>query len=101
MPTAKYWVDTFAPGNGYLTPNPYTQGAASVGQLFAGRNYVFCKKWGDEVRVGADFNHWWLWTDLDSYTPGIPSAYVSAYYLTNWGNDVARDNNGTEIPNCP
>ena len=27
-------------------------------------------------------------------------AYVSAYYLSRWGNDEARDNNGTVIPNC-
>jgi hypothetical protein len=101
MPTTKYWVDTFAPANGYPTANPYTQNAASVGQLFAGTNYVFCKKWGDEQRNGADYNHWWLWTDLDSHSIGNPSAYVAALYLTRWGNDVAKDNSGVDIPDCP
>jgi hypothetical protein len=27
-------------------------------------------------------------------------SYVSAYYLGRWGNDEARDNNGTVIPDC-
>jgi hypothetical protein len=26
--------------------------------------------------------------------------YVSAYYLRRWGNDEAKDVNGTDIPNC-
>jgi hypothetical protein len=25
---------------------------------------------------------------------------VSAYYLTRWGNDEAKDNNGRTIPDC-
>ena len=73
-----------------------------VGRLLAQTNYVFCKKFGDEMRVGADFNHWWLLTDLDEVFPGgTRRAYVSAYYLTRWGNDVAKDNNGRVIPDCP
>ena len=27
-------------------------------------------------------------------------AYVSAYYLSRWGNDEAKDVNGAVIPNC-
>ena len=73
-----------------------------MGQLLAQTNYVFCKAFGDEMRVGADFNHWWLLTDLDVRVPGFSGrAWVSAYYLTRWGNDVAKDNNGRDIPNCP
>ncbi len=31
---------------------------------------------------------------------GPAGQYVSAYYLSRWGNDEARDNNGTVIPDC-
>ncbi|NGN64767.1 M23 family peptidase, partial [Streptomyces sp. A7024] len=43
------------------------------------------------------YNHWWLKTDPDV---GPANQYVSAYYLSRWGNDEARDNNGTVIPDC-
>ena len=66
-----------------------------------GTDYVLCRKWGDEVRVGAAYNHWWLLTDLDEVTPGGRGrAYVSAYYLDRWGNDEAKDNDGLDIPAC-
>jgi hypothetical protein len=71
-----------------------------VGQLYAARNYVFCKIWGGIVSDGANYNHWWMWTDLDVTYSGPGQGYVSAYYLTRWGNDVAKDNNGTVIPDC-
>ncbi|WP_433323636.1 hypothetical protein [Spirillospora sp. CA-294931] len=96
--TGKYWVDTFANATGY--------GAANTGEargtLLRGTNYVYCKVWGAEVRNGSSFNHWWLRTDLDRSLPGKSGrgAYVSAYYLKRWGNDVAKDNSGTVIPNC-
>ncbi|MEV6104925.1 M23 family metallopeptidase [Streptomyces sp. NPDC051940] len=91
---AKYWVDTFANAPGYASPTSTTQ----TGTLYAGTNYVFCKAWGREIRDGAgNYNHWWLRTDLDV---GPAGQYVSAYYLSRWGNDEARDNNGTVIPDC-
>ncbi len=91
---SKWWVDTFASAPGYY-------GAGSnwhrVGTLYAATNYVFCKAWGSEVSDSSgNYNHWWLWTDLDTGGQG----WVSAYYLTRWGNDVAKDNSGRVIPTC-
>ncbi|WP_214109633.1 CHAP domain-containing protein [Acrocarpospora catenulata] len=93
-PNTKYWVDTFAAAPGYSSP-----GGIRTGTLNAGTNYVFCKVWGPNVQVGSDYNHWWLKTDLDSGSPW-QNQYVSAYYLSRWGNDVAKDNSGVVIPDC-
>ncbi|WP_306326036.1 M23 family metallopeptidase [Streptomyces venezuelae] len=95
----KYWVDTFANATGYAQANT----TDPQGVLNKGTNYVYCKVWGQEIRdASGNFNHWWLRTDLDTVNPGKNGygAYVSAYYLSRWGNDEARDNNGTVIPNC-
>ncbi|WP_226467729.1 M23 family metallopeptidase [Luteimonas panaciterrae] len=92
-PTGQYWVDTFANAPGYGSPTSTTQ----TGTLYAGTNYVFCKAWGREVRNGDSFNHWWLKTDLDV---GPAGQWISAYYLSRWGNDEAKDNNGNVIPDC-
>jgi hypothetical protein len=94
----KYWVDTFANATGYAQAN--TNDAQGV--LNAGTSYVYCKVWGEEVRVGTSFNHWWLKTDLDTVYAGKNGrgAYVSAYYLSRWGNDEARDNSGAVIRDC-
>jgi hypothetical protein len=90
----RYWVDTFADAPGYSTP-----GGTRTGTLRAGTNYVFCKVAGPTVRVGSAYNKWWLRTDLDTGSPW-QNQYVSAYYLTRWGNDEARDNSGNTIRNC-
>ena len=104
-PSTKYFCDTFGTASGYRRPDCLGSSAPEcrpVGRLFAANNYVFCKRWGHEMRVGADFNHWWLLTDLDENFPGFSGrAWVSAYYLRRWGNDVAKDNNGQVIPDCP
>ncbi|MBX9401553.1 N-acetylmuramoyl-L-alanine amidase [Lysobacter sp. BMK333-48F3] len=89
----KYWVDTFADATGYKWPSTLTP----LGTLYKGTNYVYCKAWGQEVRVGDSYNHYWLKTDLDV---GPAGAWVSAYYLSRWGNDEARDNSGAVIPDC-
>jgi hypothetical protein len=47
---------------------------------------------------GGAHNKWWLYTDLDS---GRSRGWISAYYLRLWGDDVAKDNNGVDIPLCP
>jgi murein DD-endopeptidase MepM/ murein hydrolase activator NlpD len=91
--TGKYWVDTFAAAPVYASPTS----TAQTGTLNKGTNYVFCKAWGRQIGRGSTYNHWWLKTDPDS---GPANQYVSAYYLSRWGNDVAKDNNGTIIPDC-
>ncbi|MFC6083459.1 M23 family metallopeptidase [Sphaerisporangium aureirubrum] len=90
----KYWVDTFADAPGRSTP-----GGTRTGTLLAGTNYVYCKVEGPVVSVGSAHNKWWLQTDLDTGNPW-QNQYVSAYYLTRWGNDEARDNNGNTIRDC-
>ncbi|NGN64766.1 M23 family metallopeptidase [Streptomyces sp. A7024] len=90
----KYWVDTFADAPVFASPTSTSQ----TGTLYKATNYVYCKAWGREIRDGAgNYNHWWLKTDPDV---GPANQYVSAYYLSRWGNDEARDNNGTVIPDC-
>jgi hypothetical protein len=94
QPATKYWVDTFADADVFASPTA----TEPTGTLWAATNYVYCKAWGREVGDGAGaYNHWWLKTDPDV---GPADQYVSAYYLTRWGNDEARDNNGTVIPDC-
>jgi hypothetical protein len=103
----KYFVDTFAVAYGYQDQYCLGDGRSGNqrcnrdGELLAGTNYVFCKVWGDRVDFGDGHNHWWLLTDLDNVYSGRDGrSFVSAYYLTRWGNDIARDNNGVEIPDC-
>jgi serine/threonine protein kinase len=91
---SRWYSLTFGNAPGY-----YGAGANwhQVGTLYAGNNYFFCKAWGSIVSDSSgNYNHWWLWTDLDTGGQG----WVSAYYLQNWGNDVAKDNNGNVIPTC-
>jgi len=92
--TTKYWVDTFAAAPVYASATS----TAQTGTLNAGTNYVFCKTWGRQIGSGSAYNHWWLKTDPDT---GPAGQYVSAYYLSRWGNDEAKDNSGTVIPDCP
>ncbi len=74
---SRFYVDTFADAPGYASPGV----EPSTGTLKKGTNYVFCRQWGPEVRIGSSFNHWWLKTDLDI---GPKNQWVSAYYLTRW-----------------
>ncbi|HET8842034.1 MAG TPA: hypothetical protein VFN35_11240, partial [Ktedonobacteraceae bacterium] len=91
FPTAKWWVSTFGTAPGYRG------GWTRVGSLYANTNYVFCKAWGAQTSDSkGNYNHWWMWTDLDTGGQG----WVSAYYLSKWGNDEARDNSGQVLPNC-
>ncbi|MCL2731971.1 MAG: SH3 domain-containing protein [Actinomycetia bacterium] len=92
-PAAKYWVDTFADAAVYASPT----GTAQTGTLYGGTNYVYCKAWGRMIGTSTTYNHWWLRTDPDV---GPAGQYVSAYYLSRWGNDEAKDNDGTVIPDC-
>lgn len=88
-----WWVDTFATAPVYASPTSTTQ----TGTLNKGTSYVYCKVWGRKIGSDTTYNHWWLRTDPDS---GPGNQYVSAYYLSRWGNDEAKDNRGTVIPNC-
>lgn len=89
----RYWVDTWSNGPGFASPTSTSQ----TGTLYQGTNYVYCKTWGREIRNGTAYNRWWLKTDLDV---GPANQYVSAYYLSRWGNDEARDNDGYDLPRC-
>ncbi len=89
----KYYVDTFAKASVYPTP---TSTKAS-GTLNKGTSYVFCKAKGRKVSKGNQHNHYWLKTDPDT---GQGGQWVSAYYLSRWGNDEAKDNSGVTIPDC-
>ncbi len=103
---AKYLVDTFANAVGFLSAGCGQDALSSdrcrpQGVLNAGTNYVFCKVRGARVGSATQYNHWWLLTDLDVvHAGGRRRAYVSAYYLKRWGNDMARDNAGRTIPDC-
>ncbi|MFC1418005.1 C40 family peptidase [Streptacidiphilus cavernicola] len=88
-----YWADTAPNAPVYASATS----TAQTGTLYAGTNYVYCKVWGRMIGNSSVYNHWWLRTDPDV---GPAGQYVSAYYLTLWGNDQADDNNGIVIPNC-
>jgi hypothetical protein len=101
----KLWVDTFATANGYNSPWCLTATPSDYckpnGQLDKGTSYVFCRQWGDQVGSGGAYNRWWMITDLDRVYAGRNGrSYVSAYYLSRWGNDEARDNGGRNLPDC-
>lgn len=101
----KYWVETFANATGYPSAGcdaeHLSRSCVRQGRLNAGRNYVFCKTWGVRVGSSTAYNQWWLLTDLDVVSPGASGrAFVSAYYLKRWGNNVAKDVAGTTIPTC-
>lgn len=92
IPSTEWWITTFANAPGYRG------GWTQDGTLYAGTNYVYCAEWGGEVSDNSgNYNHWWFWTDLDTGGQG----WVSAYYLSKWGNDQELDNNGNPIPSCP
>lgn len=91
FPTTKYWVTTFADAPGYYG------GWNQDGMLFVGKNYVFCKEQGATYTGAQGHNYYYLWTDLDT---GGPKGWVPAYYLKNWGNNMAKDDSGHVIPDC-
>lgn len=94
----RFQVSTFANATGYRAPNT----GDPQGVLNKGSNYVYCKVRGTRVGSGAQFNTWWLRTDLDRTFPGKNGrgAYVPAFYLARWGNDEAKTVDGAVIPDC-
>jgi hypothetical protein len=91
-PTGTYQIDTYANAPGFDNP-----GGKQTGTLNAGTHYVYCRRIGPKVTVGSDYNSWWLKTDLDT---GQKNQWVSAVYLSRWGNEEARDNSGAVIGLC-
>jgi hypothetical protein len=90
-----YEVTTF--GDGFHTfPKP-TADAAPVKLLPKGVYKVRCRVWNSvPVTVDGKYNHYWL--SLPS--PGQSDVYFSAFYLQKYGNDIAKDDTGAEIPDC-
>jgi len=86
----KFWVDTFQRASVFASPTS----TVATGALYQGRNYVFGKRKGRRIETPQGFNTWWLKTDPDEGS----GQWVSAYYLTHWGNDEAKDNNGAVLP---
>ncbi|MGK5558791.1 hypothetical protein ACSNOI_45035, partial [Actinomadura kijaniata] len=105
----RFWVQMFAPAGGLEGHTRPTTASGPKGTLEGGRHWVLCRRWGQRVsRTGNDgrtrHNHWWLLTHLDHlYGDGgtTPRAWVPALYLTRWGDDEAKDDDGREIPVCP
>jgi len=94
----KYWVDTFQNAPGYSSPTDWRDRVPKTGTLYAGTSYVYCKIEGPVVSDSqGQHNKYWLYTDLDT---GAVEQWVSAYFRSRWGNDVAKDNSGRVIPNC-
>jgi hypothetical protein len=92
-PGATYDATTFANASVYAAPGS----GSPTGTLYGGTNYVYCKVLGPDFSTGAGTNHWWLLTDPDE---GPANQYVSAYYLSLWGDNEAKDDSGNVIPDC-
>jgi hypothetical protein len=87
-----WWVDTFQDATVYDSP-----GGNPSGTLYRGTNYVYCKVRGPSFTGSFGTNYYWLFTDPDV---GSARQWVPAYYLSHWGDNVAKDNNGIVIPDC-
>jgi hypothetical protein len=100
-PSAQYKIDLFADAAGRT--GPYTM-CPTVGTSSTGTNpqYISCRRLGGEVRDSAgNYNHYWLWTALDSPSTH-PYAWISAYYIQGEGNDEAYDFYTKQpIADCP
>jgi hypothetical protein len=70
--------------------------STTLGQLSEGVHKVQCRFWSTEVKMNGQFNHYWLRLPRQ----GQSDVYFSAFYLKNWGNDIAKDDTGAEIPDC-
>jgi hypothetical protein len=92
-PTATVVINLFADAEGRSGPD---NTCPKVGMSFTTSNpqYVFCRHWGGLFSGSQGYNHYWIWTELDSPL-GAP-AWISAYYIQGQGNDQADG-----IPDCP
>lgn len=89
-PGTRAYINIFTTAIGRLGSD---NACPQVGQSYTATNpqYVWCRRWGGLVSDGVNYNHWWLWTDLD--TGG--SGWISAYYISNQGDDHADG-----VPDC-
>jgi hypothetical protein len=95
------WINIFEEAQGHAGPDT-SCGVVGSSTPSTNPQYVWCRRWGGEVRRGADFNHWWLWTDLDNPPSSGVRGWISAFYIQDQGNDEAKDiNTGRDIPDCP
>jgi hypothetical protein len=99
-PSPRFKINLFANADGRTGPE---LSCAKVGSSFTSTNpqTISCRRWGGEVRDSAgNYNHWWLWTELDQ--PTGAHAWISAYYIKNEGNDEAYDiTTRQDIAACP
>jgi hypothetical protein len=89
----KYNCNFYVAGDGKTGGAPVQTGAATVGYLHRGTNYVFCQQAGGRVTVGRYFNANWAWTTADNGKPG----WVNAVYASSGDNDGPF---GGGVPKC-
>ena len=100
-PSTKSFIDIAADVKGHSGPDTSCAEVGTLSIAMSGvEQYIWCRRWGGEVRDGAGrFNHWWLWTDLDT---GGKHGWVSAFAVSGQGNDEANDKTThAPIPDCP
>jgi serine/threonine protein kinase len=91
-----YPVTTFGDGGFHTFPEPRAD-ATVLELLQKGVYWVRCRVWTPTpVKAGDNYNHYWLRLPR----PDQSEVYFSAFYLKNYGNDVAKDDTGLEIPDC-
>jgi len=97
-PSTTWRIVLFHDADGHSGPD---NSCPNVGKSMTSTNPqdVWCRRWGGEVRDAAgNFNHWWLWTELDTGGDG----WIAAYYIQGEGNDQANDSqSGQAIADCP
>ncbi|WP_327090500.1 hypothetical protein OIE66_07700 [Nonomuraea sp. NBC_01738] len=94
----QYWVTTFGNAPAYAYDD-HGRWRSTPGTLYAGRSFVYCKIWRNTPYSGAQgYNHYFILTELDA--PKGKEAFIPAYFLSNWGNDQAKLDDGRTIPNC-
>lgn len=97
-PSTKSWINLWTTAIAHCGA---ANSSTAIGSNTTATNpqYIWCRKWGAVVSDSSgNYNHWWLWTDLDSGGRG----WISAYYISGQGNDQADDMyTRNPIPNCP
>jgi serine/threonine protein kinase len=100
-PSTTSWVNLVQSVEGRAGPDS-SCGVVGSSTPTTNPQYVWCRRWGGEVRRGDRFNHWWLWTDVDDPPSDGVRGWFPALYTQGQGNDEAKDNHsGRDIPDCP